>query len=73
MTYRKDMLKGHEIQVSQLFNKSVTYLFNTTIYKLIAGKNRETIEQVEFSNFEDDITTTLAVNEEIINLGYKCD
>ncbi len=39
ITYRKDMLKGHEAQVSKLLNSSVECWFNTSIHKLLASSN----------------------------------
>lgn len=37
LTYRGEMLKGHESQVTQLLNSSATCYFHTTITKLIAS------------------------------------
>lgn len=73
LTYRKDMLKGHEAEVSRLFNSSVECLLNTSIQKLIAASDHETIEKVELVNNEDGNKIQLSVDEVIINHGYERD
>ncbi len=73
LTYRKDMLKGHEAEVSRLFNSSVECLLNTSIQKLIAASDHETIEKVELLSVEDGNEIHLAVDEVIINHGYDRD
>ncbi len=73
VTYRKDALNGHEAQITQLMNSSVTCLFNTSITKLIASNNRDIIEQVALSNNETGEITYLEVDEVIINHGYERD
>jgi len=71
LTYRKDMLKGHEAEVTKLLNSSVECLLNTTIEKLIAGNNSKKIEMVELISVEDDKRHKLTVDEVIINHGYE--
>lgn len=73
LTYRKDMLKGHEAEVSRLFNSSVECLLNTSIHKLIAGNDHESIEKVELVNSENRNSFQVAVDEVIINHGYERD
>lgn len=73
LTYRKDMLKGHEAEVSRLFSSSVDCLLNTSIERLIAADNHETIEKVELISTEDGQKIQLAVDEVIINHGYDRD
>ncbi len=73
LTYRKDALKGHEAQVSQLMNSSVKCLFNTSITKLIASNDHEEIEKVELTNHENGDVTHLEIDEVIINHGYDQD
>lgn len=73
LTYRKDMLKGHEAEVSRLFNSSVECLLNTSIEKLIASSNHESIEKVELLSIEDGNVIQLPVDEVIINHGYERD
>ena len=73
LTYRKDMLKGHEAEVSRLFNSSVECLLNTSIQKLIAASDHETIEKVELVNGEHGNKIQLSVDEVIINHGYDRD
>lgn len=73
LTYRKDMLKGHEAEISRLFNSSVECLLNTSIQKLIAGSDHESIEEVELISSENGKTIRLSVDEVIINHGYERD
>lgn len=73
LTYRKDMLKGHEAEVTRLLNSSVECLLNTSIERLIAADDRESIEKVELVNNEDGQKIQLAVDEVIINHGYDRD
>lgn len=73
ITYRKDALAGHEAQVTQLMNSSVTCFFHTSITKLIASANHEVIESVELTNHETGETSYLPIEEVIINHGYERD
>lgn len=73
VTYRKDVLKGHEAQVSQLMNSSVEYLLQTEITKLISARNKEKIERVELTNQGAGEVTELEVDEVVINHGYERD
>jgi len=73
LTYRKDMLKGHEAEVTRLFNSSVECLLNTSIEKLIAASDHETIEKVELLSGENGNKIQLSVDEVIINHGYERD
>ncbi|MBS4209319.1 NAD(P)/FAD-dependent oxidoreductase [Bacillus sp. FJAT-50079] len=73
LTYRKDMLKGHEAEVSRLLDSTVDCLLNTSIEKLIASDDHESIEKVVLVNSEDGSTIQLSVDEVIINHGYERD
>lgn len=73
LTYRKDALAGHEAQVTQLMNSSVSCIFHTSITKLIAGENHEAIERVELTNHETGEVSYLPIDEVIINHGYERD
>ncbi|MEN1938478.1 NAD(P)/FAD-dependent oxidoreductase [Paenibacillus sp. 102] len=73
LTYRKDTLSGHEAQVTQLMNSSVSCIFNTAITKLIAGEDHEAIERVELTNHETGEISYLPIDEVIINHGYERD
>lgn len=73
LTYRKDMLKGHEAEVSRLMNSSVECLLNTTIEKLVAADNHEMIEKVVLKSIDDHTTRELEVDEVIINHGFERD
>ncbi|WP_433752445.1 NAD(P)/FAD-dependent oxidoreductase [Paenibacillus amylolyticus] len=73
LTYRKDTLKGHEAEISRLENSSVECLLNTTIEKLVATDDHQTIETVVLKRNEDGASLELAVDEVIINYGYERD
>lgn len=73
LTYRKDTLSGHEAQVKQLLESSVACILNTSISKLIAGANHETIEHVQLENHETGEISYLEIDEVIINHGYERD
>lgn len=73
VTYRKDALNGHEAQVKQLLESSVTCFFNTKITKLIASDSHEKIERVAVLNNETGEVTHIEVDEVIINHGYDQD
>jgi thioredoxin reductase (NADPH) len=73
LSYRKEALKGHEAQVTQLLNSSVDCLFQTEITRLIAAPNQEKIERVELTNQRTKDTTTLEIDEVIINHGFERD
>lgn len=73
LTYRKDMLKGHEAQVSQMMGSSVVCFFNTEINKLIASEGHDVIEKVELKSTESGEKLQIAVDEVIINHGYERD
>ncbi|PZD97447.1 thioredoxin reductase [Paenibacillus sambharensis] len=73
LTYRKDALNGHEAQVKQLMNSSVTCFFHSTITKLIASQTQECIERVVLTNHLTGEILELPVDEVIINHGYERD
>ncbi|KAB2333094.1 NAD(P)/FAD-dependent oxidoreductase [Cytobacillus depressus] len=73
LTYRKDALSGHEAQVTQLLNSSVQCFFQSSITKLIAGRNHTEIERVELTNHQTGEVSSIAIDEVIINHGYERD
>lgn len=73
LTYRKEMLKGHEAQVSQMMGSSVVCFFNTEINKLIASEGHDVIEKIELKSTESGEKLQIAVDEVIINHGYERD
>lgn len=73
LTYRKDVLKGHEAEVTKLMKSSVGVLLNTSIGKLIAMPGQDAIGSVMIKNHEDDTELELSVDEVIINHGYDRD
>lgn len=73
LTYRKDVLKGHEAEVTKLMKSSVGVLLNTSIGKLIAAPEQDAIGSVMINNHDDDTEIQLSVDEVIINHGYDRD
>lgn len=73
LTYRKDVLSGHEAQASKLLNGKATCYFNCSISKLISEKNKDMIELVELTNHETNEVLSLPIDEVIINHGYERD
>lgn len=73
LTYRKETLSGHEAQVSKLKDSCANCIFNTSISKLIACCNHETIEQIELTNHVTGEISYLPIDEVIINHGYERD
>lgn len=73
VTYRKAELKGHEAQVAQLLNSSVSCLFHSSITKLLANENGELVKKVEVTNHKNEKTDYIEVDEIIINHGYERD
>ncbi|SDY29508.1 thioredoxin reductase (NADPH) [Evansella caseinilytica] len=73
ITHRRDNFTGHEAQVTQLRNSSVTCFFQTAITKLLASADQEVIERVEMTNLQTGEVSHLAVDEVIVNHGYEHD
>ncbi|WP_407692003.1 NAD(P)/FAD-dependent oxidoreductase [Radiobacillus deserti] len=73
VTYRKDAFTGHEAHVTQLLKSTATCFFNTTITKLLANANQDSIEQVQLTNHETGEVEYLGVDDVIINHGYVRD
>ncbi|MGE6754108.1 NAD(P)/FAD-dependent oxidoreductase [Rossellomorea sp. NPDC071047] len=73
VAYRKEALNGHEAQCAQLMNSSASCLLNTSITKLIAAADHETIEKVQLTNHQTGEVSYLPIDEVIINHGYEID
>lgn len=73
VTYRKDKMKGHEAQATQLMNSSAVCFSNTSITKLIASSNHEVIEKVELTNHETGEILHLPIDDIVINHGFEQD
>ncbi|MGM0854812.1 MAG: NAD(P)/FAD-dependent oxidoreductase [Bacillota bacterium] len=73
VAYRKEALNGHEAQCAQLMNSSASCLLNTSITKLIAAANHESIEKVQLTNHQTGEVSYLPIDEVIINHGYEID
>jgi len=73
LTYRKDMLKGHEAEVSKLMNSSIKCLLNTSIEELVADKNHDRIGKVLLKEHNQEQIYELDIDEVIINHGYERD
>jgi len=73
LTHRKAKLTGHESQVTELMSSSVECFFETSITKLIAGEDHETIERVELTNHETGEVFYVDVDDVVINHGFDRD
>ena len=73
VVHRKGALSAHEAQVQQLLNSSAACVFHSSITKLFASGNHETIERVELTNHETGEISTLEADEIVINHGYDRD
>ncbi|QHT63644.1 NAD(P)/FAD-dependent oxidoreductase [Paenibacillus lycopersici] len=73
VVYRKGGLNGHEAQVQQLMNSSAQVIFHSSITKLIASSDHETIERVELTNHQTGEVTSYEADEIVINHGYDRD
>src|SRR5690606_12167810 len=73
LTYRKDVLKGHEAEVTKWMKSSVSVMLNSSIGKLIAKPGQEAVGSVTVHNHEDGSEQEIAVDEVIINHGYDRD
>jgi len=73
LTYRKDQLKGHEAQVTQLFNSSAQCLLNTEITNLLANEKQDAVETVELTDCKTGEAFTLNVDDVLINHGFDRD
>ncbi|WP_235182991.1 NAD(P)/FAD-dependent oxidoreductase [Gracilibacillus boraciitolerans] len=73
LSYRGESLTGHESQITQLLNSSVTCFFQTTITKLSAQQQKDQIDQVELTHCETGETSYLTVDEVLINHGFDRD
>ncbi|WP_067729540.1 NAD(P)/FAD-dependent oxidoreductase [Oceanobacillus damuensis] len=73
LTYRKDVLSGHEAQATRLINSDAVCYFNCSITKLISQSKKDRIEHVELTNHQTNETLSLPIDEVIINHGYERD
>ncbi|MGM0846270.1 MAG: NAD(P)/FAD-dependent oxidoreductase [Bacillota bacterium] len=73
LTCRKGQLSGHEAQVAQLMNSSAQTFLNTSITKLAARHGEDVIDRVELLNNVTGETTSLAIDDVIINHGFDRD
>ncbi|TYR74641.1 NAD(P)/FAD-dependent oxidoreductase [Rossellomorea vietnamensis] len=73
LTCRKGQLSGHEAQVAQLMNSSAQTFLNTSITKLAARHGEDVIDYVELLNNVTQETTSLAIDDVIINHGFDRD
>ncbi|WP_058308648.1 NAD(P)/FAD-dependent oxidoreductase [Gracilibacillus massiliensis] len=73
LTYRRDQLQGHEAAITQLTNSSVEIFFQTMISKLHAQNDKTRIDQVELTNTVTGETTSVQIDEVLINHGFDRD
>jgi len=71
---RKEMLNGHEAQVSRILNSGkVECLFQTTIANFIAAPDQDKIAKAVLRRGEDGEIFELDVDDVIVNHGYERD
>ncbi|MGF2614794.1 NAD(P)/FAD-dependent oxidoreductase [Rossellomorea vietnamensis] len=73
LTCRKGQLSGHEAQVEQLMNSSAQTFLNTSITKLLAKHREDVIDRVELLNNVTQETSSLSIDDVIINHGFDQD
>ncbi|WP_010648704.1 NAD(P)/FAD-dependent oxidoreductase [Oceanobacillus massiliensis] len=73
LTYRKDVLPGHEAPASRLMDSNAVCYFNCSITKLISHSNKDMIEHVELTNHHTNEVLSIPIDEVIINHGYERD
>lgn len=71
VSYRKDTFKGHEAQVTELLNSSITCCFQTSITRLNGNITDGVIKSVELTDLSTNTVTELTVDDVIINHGYE--
>lgn len=71
VSYRKDTFKGHEAQVTELLNSSITCCFHTSITRLNGNITDGVIKSVELTDLSTNTVTELTVDDVIINHGYE--
>ncbi|TLS48728.1 NAD(P)/FAD-dependent oxidoreductase [Paenibacillus antri] len=73
VVHRKETLSGHEAQVSLLMNGAADIRLRSSITRLIAGANHETVERVEITDLATGEASILDVDEVVISHGYDRD
>ncbi|MCA0983470.1 NAD(P)/FAD-dependent oxidoreductase [Halobacillus yeomjeoni] len=73
LTYRKDQLKGHEAQITQLNQSNIQCMMNTEIRNLIASSDHREIEEVELYDHAKQQTHQLDVDLVLVNHGFEQD
>lgn len=73
ITYRKNEPTGHEAQITQLQNSSVTCLPQTTITNIVACENDEKVEKAELTHHGTGEKFHITIDDMIVNHGYEQD
>jgi thioredoxin reductase (NADPH) len=75
LTYRKDLLKGHEADISRLLQSSAECFFNAVIDRFAASADQTAIEKVVLRQSRDggEAEIELEVDEVIIHHGFEQD
>lgn len=73
LSYRKEVLKGHEAEVTKLMKSGAVCLLNTSIEKLTGTLDREAIRSVLLKNNEDGSTVELDIDHVVVSHGYDRD
>lgn len=68
LIYRGEKLKGHEAEITKLFQKEITYLPYTEIKTLVGDGHK--IKEVELWNRQTRQTSMLSVDAVLVNHGF---
>ncbi|MBD3107260.1 NAD(P)/FAD-dependent oxidoreductase [Bacillus sp. AGMB 02131] len=71
--YRGENLSAHEAQIRLLEENGVPILTNTQIKSLVANEEKTKINEVILENVETKETSTIAVDDVLVNHGYDRD
>ena len=68
--YRGEKLSAHEVQIRLLEENGVPIITNTQIKSLVANDEKTKIKEVILENVETNETSTIVVDDVLVNHGY---
>lgn len=71
--YRGENLSAHEAQIRLLEENGVPIMTNTQIKSLVANEEKTKIKEVILENVETNETSTILVDDVLVNHGYDRD